>query len=107
MEFLHLKQRFAHEKELYLRVKVRPNAAVTAIKDIMADETIKIDIAAPAERGKANDELTRFLAGEFRVGKDSVKIISGAGERIKLLKIQNPNYFKLFQNKPKVQISKI
>ncbi|MBI4779388.1 DUF167 domain-containing protein [Candidatus Falkowbacteria bacterium] len=73
--------------EVYLRVKARPNAAKTRFKEIMADETIKIDVAAPAVKGKANQELIKFLAERFAVSKNNVKIISGAGERVKLVKI--------------------
>lgn len=85
----NIKKEFQKNGEIYLRVKVRPNAAVTALKDIMEDETVKIDIAAKPEKGKANAELIKFLAREFAVGKDNIKIISGAGEKIKLIKIIN------------------
>jgi hypothetical protein len=77
----------AQNSEVYLRVKVRPNAAKTQIKEIMADETIKIDLAAVPIKGRANQELIKFLAGEFTVVVDNIKIISGAGERLKLVKI--------------------
>ena len=71
-----------------MRLKVRPNAAETAVKDKMDDETVKIDIAAKPEKGKANAELIKFLAQEFAVTKENIKIISGAGERVKLVKIK-------------------
>jgi len=85
---LNMKKEFQKNGEIYLRVKVRPSAAVTAVKDIMEDETVKIDIAAKPEKGKANAELIKFLAREFAADKDNIKIISGAGERIKLIKIK-------------------
>jgi hypothetical protein len=50
-------------------------------------ETIKINIAAAPEKGKANQELVHLLSKEFDVSRDSVKIISGAGDRVKLVKI--------------------
>ncbi len=81
------KEALKKNKEVYLRVKARPGAAKTGVKDIMADQTLKIDIAAPAVKGKANQELIKFLAGQFAINKNNVKIISGAGERIKLVKI--------------------
>ena len=73
--------------DIYLRVKVRPNAAETRVKEIMADETVKIDLAAAPEKGKANLELIKFFAKEFDVDKSRIKIISGAGERVKLIKL--------------------
>jgi uncharacterized protein len=74
--------------EVYLRIKVRPSAAESKIIGVLADETMKINIAAPAERGKANIELMKFLAKEFAVRKENVKIISGTSDRIKLVKIK-------------------
>lgn len=73
--------------ELYLRIKVRPGAPQTEFKAIMADEKIKLDIAAAPENGRANEELIGFLAKEFGLSRKNIKIISGAGERLKLIKI--------------------
>ncbi|MDD4902528.1 MAG: DUF167 domain-containing protein [Patescibacteria group bacterium] len=75
------------KQELYLRVKAIPGAARTEIKTVMADGTIKIAVAAPPEKGKANRALVEFLAEEFGVRKNGVAIISGATNRIKLIKI--------------------
>lgn len=73
--------------ELYLRVKVRPGAPKTEFKAVMDDETIKIDVAAAPENGRANEELIGFLAKELGVGKKGVKVLSGAADRLKLIKI--------------------
>ncbi|PIR92915.1 hypothetical protein COT99_03665 [Candidatus Falkowbacteria bacterium CG10_big_fil_rev_8_21_14_0_10_43_10] len=81
------KRQFKQDGEVYLRIKARPNSMRTEIKDILADETIKIDVAAPPVKGRANAELVKFLAKEFGVDKNGVKIISGAEERVKLIKI--------------------
>ena len=75
--------------EIYLRVAVHPGASKTAIKEIMGDETIKIDIAALPVKGKANQELIKFLAQKFDVSQKNVKIIKGFKEKIKLIKIKN------------------
>jgi uncharacterized protein len=72
----------------YIKVKVIPGAPRTEIKDMMADGTIKIAIAAAPEKGKANQALIEFLAEEFGVRKNNIVIISGAGARIKLVKIK-------------------
>jgi uncharacterized protein len=73
--------------EVYLRVKVIPGAPKTEIKGEMADGTLKISVAAAPEKGRANQALVEFLAAEFGVPKAGIKIISGAGARIKLVKI--------------------
>jgi uncharacterized protein (TIGR00251 family) len=81
------KKILAEKNEVYLQIKVHPQSGNNLIREVMADETIKIDIAAPAEKGRANKELIGFLAKEFDVSIGSVKIISGAGDRVKLIKI--------------------
>jgi len=73
--------------EVYLRIKVHPNASKTEIKEIMEDETIKIDVAAVPEKGKANKELIAYLTKEFKINKENVKILSGISDRLKLIKI--------------------
>lgn len=75
--------------EIYIRVKVHPGASHTGFKDILAaeeGETIKLDVAAMPERGKANRELLRFLKKALQA--DEASIISGGGERLKLIKLK-------------------
>ncbi len=69
----------------YIKVKVIPKSPKNEIVEVMADGTYKIRIAAPAEGGKANAELVRFL--RRALGAAEVTIVSGKTERIKLVKI--------------------
>jgi uncharacterized protein len=71
--------------EVYLRIKVKPGASENEIVDVLEDDTIKINISAIPEKGKANKELIGFLKKKFKV--DNIKIISGKAEKIKLIKI--------------------
>lgn len=85
-----LVKKFNQDGEIYLRIKVRPGAASSKVRQILQDEDgeiIKVDIAAPATGGKANLELAKYLGEKFSVNKNCVKIISGAGDRLKLVKI--------------------
>ncbi|MDD5031419.1 MAG: DUF167 domain-containing protein [Patescibacteria group bacterium] len=84
---VEFKRKLENGKILYLRIKANPGMAKTEIKQVMADGTIKINIAAPAEKGKANQALLSFLVKEFGVSKEGISIISGAGEKLKLVKI--------------------
>ena len=77
----------AKNKEIYLRIKVWPGAGKTEFREEMVDGTLKVAVAAPPERGKANTALIKFLAREFLVDKSAVRILSGVGERLKLVKI--------------------
>lgn len=74
----------------YLRIKVIPKSAKNEITDIMEGPdgpTVKIRIKAAPEKGKANQELIKFLAKELDTPKDSIRIISGKTDQLKLLKI--------------------
>ncbi len=80
-------ENLANNKEIYFNVKVIPGAPKTEIRDEMADGTIKIALAAQAEKGEANQELINYVAKALGVRKYQVKIISGLSERAKLLKV--------------------
>ncbi len=84
------KEKLKNKGEIYLRIKARPAMGKSEITGIITDEngeTIKINIGAPPVKGKANQELIKFLAKVFATRKGNVKIISGAKDRIKLIKI--------------------
>lgn len=85
------KKELLNNGETYFKIKARPSASKTQIKDILKideEDILKIDIAASATNNKANIELIDFIAKEFSVFKKNVKIISGAGAKLKLLKIK-------------------
>lgn len=82
------KRELLEKKEIYLRFKVFPGAQKTEIKDILDDKTIKINIRAIPEKGKANNELMKFISKEFKVELKSVIILSGKSSRLKLIKIK-------------------
>ena len=79
---------FEKSERIVFRVKVIPRSAENAIVGFLDEETLKIRIAAIPEKWKANKELIAFLAGEFEVPKENVKIISGAGDLLKLIRVE-------------------
>lgn len=81
------KEDLANNKEIYFKVKVIVGSAKTEVKGTMADATIKIALAAQPVKGEANKELINYLAKELEVRKYQVKIISGALDRLKLVKV--------------------
>lgn len=86
------KEKLNKDGGLYIKIKVRPSASEAKIRKILSDgnkEILKIDIASPPEKGRANQELIRFLAAEFAVLKKNVKIVSGSASKIKIGKITN------------------
>ena len=50
-----------------VRVKVIPRSPRTEFAGEMADGTLKVRVAAPPEKGKANDALCAFLAAHYSV----------------------------------------
>jgi len=48
---------------------------------------IKVKIKAAPEKGKANQELSRFLAEELGVSRDAVQILTGHSGRRKTISI--------------------
>ena len=72
---------------MVLKVKVIPRSPRSEIAGTMDDGTLKIRIAAVAEKGRANAELCSFLAKHYGVAKDSVAIISGATSPLKTVRI--------------------
>ncbi len=70
-----------------LRVKVIPRSAQTEIVGTMADGTLKIRIAAPPEKGKANEELLRFLGAHYGVKR--VEMISGHTAALKIVRLRD------------------
>jgi len=85
------KKELAEGGETYIRIKVRPSAGKTEIKDVLKvddEDVLKIDLAAPPVNNKANIELVNFLAKKLTVSKTDIKIISGASNKFKLVKIK-------------------
>ena len=70
------------------RVKVIPRSAKTEIAGEMADGTLKVKIAAPPEKGKANEALCMFLAEHYGVARSAVTIISGHSAALKLVRVE-------------------
>lgn len=75
-----------------LQIKVIPSSSANKIAGKFIDEKnreyYKINIKAPPEDGKANQELIKFLAKEFKIKKSQITIVSGETARMKLVEIE-------------------
>jgi uncharacterized protein len=70
----------AHPQGVTLAVRAQPGAKKTAIVGIWGegvDAQLKIAVQAPPIEGRANEELTKFLAALFSIPKASVELMSG------------------------------
>ena len=70
-----------------LKVKVVPGSSRSAVAGEMADGTLKVHVAAPAEKGRANEELRVLLAAHFHVARNAVTILAGHGSPRKLVRV--------------------
>jgi len=67
-------------------VKIVPGSSRTCICGLLGG-MLKIKIAAPPEKGKANQSLIEFLAETLGVKKNAVSIISGQTKPVKQIQV--------------------
>lgn len=69
---------------VFVGVRTRPGAAVTRLVGTYGDR-LKVEVAAPAEAGRANRELVRAVAGWAGVPARDVTVEVGHTSRDKVL----------------------
>ena len=67
--------------------KIVPGSSRTAVVGSL-DSAIKIKVAAPPEKGKANQCLIAFLAKRLGIKKQAVTIVSGQTNPLKQIQIE-------------------
>jgi uncharacterized protein YggU (UPF0235/DUF167 family) len=80
----------AGEEGVTVMVKVRPRSrrpGVGGVKDSAEGPRLKIDVAEPAEDGKANQAVCAMLARALHRPRSSVRIVAGASISEKLLAV--------------------
>jgi hypothetical protein len=70
-----------------LTVKAVPGSSRTEIGGLQGP-MLKIKVAAPPEKGKANKALLEFLAGKLKLKKSAVQIQSGQTSCVKQIVIR-------------------
>jgi hypothetical protein len=68
--------------------KIVPGSSRMAVCGLLG-EMVKIKVAAPPEKGKANQDLIEFLAKQLGVKKNAISIISGQTNPIKQVQVLN------------------
>lgn len=69
-----------------LTIRVKPNARASSLEEA-ADGTWLARLKSPPVDGRANEELVALVAARFGCRKSDVVIASGAGGRLKLVKV--------------------
>jgi uncharacterized protein (TIGR00251 family) len=71
-----------------LKVHVVPGARQTAVAGLHGDR-LKVKVASPPEKGRANQELLEFLARSLKVPLKAVHLTSGAASRAKVVTVHD------------------
>ncbi len=71
-----------------VKLHVVPGAKKTAIAGLHGDR-LKVKVAAPPEKGRANEELLEFLARSLKVPRQAVHLTSGAASRAKVIAVHD------------------
>ena len=74
------------KEKLRISVHVNPNARQNKVVGFQ-DSLLKVMIAAPPTRGKANQEPLRFLSDLLRISKSNLAIEKGATSKKKTVAI--------------------
>lgn len=69
-----------------LALRVQPGAARTVVAGRYGD-ALRVRVAAPANEGKANAELVRFVARVLDLPRSSVRIVHGERSRTKIVSV--------------------
>jgi uncharacterized protein (TIGR00251 family) len=86
-------------KDLLLDLRVQPRASRDEFGEPLGNR-LKLRLTAPPVEGKANAQLTRFLATAFGVTRSRVHVESGASSRNKRVRIQAPGRLPLGLQQP-------
>ena len=71
-----------------LKLHVVPGSRKTAVAGLHGDR-LKVKVAAPPEKGRANEELLEFLARSLKVPRQVVQLASGAASRAKVVAVHD------------------
>ncbi|UCD49910.1 MAG: DUF167 domain-containing protein [Phycisphaerales bacterium] len=74
------------ERGVTFVAKIVPGSSKTAVVGLL-DGMIKVKVAAPPEKGKANQCLIAFLAKKLGVKKNAIRIVTGQTNPVKHVQI--------------------
>jgi uncharacterized protein (TIGR00251 family) len=69
-----------------LRIKVLPRSSVNGVMGFEGD-VLRVKVTAAPVDGSANQNLIQLLSKSLKLGKDSIRIMSGQKSRLKVVRI--------------------
>ncbi|PHS24289.1 MAG: hypothetical protein COA85_08590 [Robiginitomaculum sp.] len=80
---------------LILRVRLQPKSSIDQLEGLARDAAgrayLKARVRAIAEKGKANTALEKLIAKAIHVPRSTVSVIKGNTNRIKTVRIEQPD----------------
>lgn len=83
-----MRAKLAAEGSIIIPVKAIPRADKTECAGFLEDGSLKIKVGAVPDKGKANQELCRFLAELLEVDRRQVSIVAGERSPRKLVRVR-------------------
>ena len=77
-----------------LTVWVQPGASRDRVVGLHG-EAVKVAVAAPPEKGRANQAVARLLAAAMGLRKSAVRVVAGAAARQKVIEIDGVSAARL------------
>jgi hypothetical protein len=84
--FAFTQQNEAAGAHLRIKLKVITRAKEEQVQKL-SDQSYKIKVHAPPERGRANERVRELLSEEFNVNKNKIRIVSGELNNKKIVEI--------------------
>lgn len=69
-------------------VRVQPGARRSGLKGRLADGTLRVEVTAPPEGGRANEAVAEVVAGALGLRARQVTVARGAASRAKVIEIE-------------------
>ena len=76
----------AGEPRRRIRVRVRPRSGKRAV-EVSSSGELTVSVLSPPEKGRANQEVVELLADHFGLPASRIRIVRGAGARLKLVEL--------------------
>ncbi|WP_024787236.1 MULTISPECIES: DUF167 domain-containing protein [unclassified Lebetimonas] len=73
------------DDKVIIYVKAQPNSSKNKIAGLYGDDSLKINIKAPAVEGAANKELVKFLSKTFKIPKSDIIIKGETSKRKQII----------------------
>jgi uncharacterized protein YggU (UPF0235/DUF167 family) len=85
---IHLEKVLSTSSTVRIEVAVRPLACADEVLE-WVDGALRIRVAAPAKRGRADAAVESLLAEVLGISPDHVRVVAGRGARRKCVEIEN------------------